>query len=122
MKSHTPPYNSSSSMNKGMADVQKYFIGRPQYYFFDSVSFLSESTISIKCVLFLMWIPSTLLSIHLSNSGDNLTPIYSFTTSNTMLQRNTNEHINTCFTLSTFVKHCHIIMNEGEMSECELLL
>jgi hypothetical protein len=60
-----------------------------------------------------MWTPSTLLSIHFNNSGDNLTATYSFTTLNTFLQCNTSENINTCFTISTFVKHCKTIRGYG---------
>ena len=103
LKSHSP------SMDVGMADLQKQFIGYPLHYFLDSSCFFSVNTISIKCVLLRMCTPSILLSIHSSNSGDNLTATYSFTTLNTYLQCNTSEHINTCFTISIFVNYCKTI-------------
>ena len=85
-------------------------------YFLDSFSFLSDNTISIKCVLLRMWTPSTLLSIHSNISGDNRTATYFFTTLNTYLQCNTSEHINTCFTISTFVNVCKTYeCNEGDV-------
>jgi len=98
--------------------VQKQFVDlSPGSYLLDSDFFLSESTISIKCVRFLMWIPSTFESIHFNNSGDNLTPTYSFTTSNTILHCNTNENINTCITITNNVLQCKTII-EGD--ECNV--
>ena len=101
--------------NKGdEMGVQKQFVDLiPGSYLFDSDFILSESTISIKCVRFLMWIPSTFESIHFNNSGDNLTPMYSFTISNTILHCNTNENINTCITITNNVLQCKTI-SEGD--------
>jgi hypothetical protein len=97
---------------------QKQFVDLiPGSYLLDSDFFLSESTMSIKCVRFLMWIPSTFESIHFNNSGDNLTPTYPFTTSNTILHCNTNENINTCITITNNVLHCKTII-EGD--ECNV--
>jgi hypothetical protein len=99
---------------RGVQEILPTLSSSTYYYFLDSFCFLSDNTISIKCVLLRMWTPSILLSIHSSNSGDNLTATYSFTTLDTFLQCNTNEHINTCFTISTIVKHCKTNRIEGE--------
>jgi len=79
-----------------------------------SDDFLSDKHISMKCVLLRMWTPSILLSIHLSNSGDNRIATYSFTILNTYLRCNTSEHINIRFTISTFVKLYKTNRIEGE--------
>lgn len=92
-------------MDIGVTGWLKECTGEPLSYFFDfdSCFIESDNKISIKCVRLLIWTPSIWSSIHLSNSGDNRIATYSFTISNTYLQCNTKEHINTRLTISNFV-------------------
>ena len=92
-------------MDMGMMGLQKQFISHPLHYFLDSCSFLSDNTISIKCVLLRMWTPSTLLSIHSSKPDGNLRATYSFAMF-TPFYNITQQNINTCITISTFVNYC----------------
>ena len=40
--------NQDPDLDTGLTDVPEYLIRQPSYYFFDSFSFLSDNTISIK--------------------------------------------------------------------------
>lgn len=86
----------------------------------DSCCFRSVNAISINWVLFRIWTPSTLLSIHSNKSGGNRNATYSFLTKFTPFYNITQQSINNCTTMSTCINVC--LTNEhmnvgGEMNE-----
>lgn len=110
---------------KGSENVSSFLSLSNPLKNYDSCCFLSVNTISMKWVLFRICTPSTLLSIHSTISEGNRKATYSFLLMNTPFYKNTQEDINRCITMSTYINYSNTIcynsicevrynMNEGD--------
>ena len=95
---------------KGSENVSSFLSpSNPLKKHYDSCCLRSVNTISMKWVLLRIWTPSTLLSIHSTILGGNRKATYSFLPMNTPFYNNTQENINRCITMSTYINYSNTI-------------